>query len=383
MRQQRSSFAPLSLIASCVGLLLCGSTQAQSVNLYGKVNLGVRQVTNANPSGAHVSQLSGTQDGGAFLGIKVSEDLGGGNGVEVILESNINPDTGTQQSADFFWNRNSQIALKGSWGRLSMGRHIPMAGAVGPLLFADPMRGTSLNNEMVWLGSYTGLRYNNMLQYQGTFDGVYVGALYTPGEQTNGDAYGRSMGASLGYQKPGMTVRGAYQTTEDGTGKKAKIFSVGGNVGVGAGFTLHGAYIDGKYDAGFVASRTFGGALHGSAIGMLMPLAAEMDLKAYIAGVSWTAGPWTARLGLHEAKTKGATWVSAVAGKGDGNQRLVYLFGQYALSPRTSLQAGVDINKWSGKYGKFWGSDLSAGTGATLNGHDGRTTTQLGVSHSF
>lgn len=370
-----------SSIAAAVVLLPLLASAQSSMTISGSAALGLRHVSNASVDGSGKTELAGTQDGLGNLAFSAREDLGGGLRAVVILDSAVALNTGVAGTAAGHFNRQSTVALQGNWGSVTAGRQVAMSGAAGPLALADPLTGNSAYLETTWLGMYSGLRYNNAIQYAGAFDKLFVGGLLTMGERTGSSRFGRTAALSAGYQVPGTILRAAIQQSTDGTGKDASIFSAGGFMTVTPSITLHGAYLRGKYDAGFVSSPTNG--LAYTSLGLGIPLADDMRTNAYIAGVTWRlGGPWSVKAAYHVANNKGATFLGPL-GAGDGKQEAGYLFVNYALSKRTSLQGGVDHNRWSGKWGKFFGSSLEQGRPKPLDGSNTRTTYSIGVKHVF
>lgn len=58
------------------------------------------------------------------LGFRGSEDLGGGLKAIFQLETQINPDDGTQYNAAAFWSGRSTVGLEGALGRITLGREV-------------------------------------------------------------------------------------------------------------------------------------------------------------------------------------------------------------------------------------------------------------------
>lgn len=370
-----------SSIAAAAVLVPVLAAAQSSVTITGSAALGLRHVSNASADGSGKTELAGTQDGLGNLAFTAREDLGGGLRAVVVLDSTVALDTGAAGGAAGYFNRQSTVALQGGWGSVTAGRQVAMSGAAGPLALGDPLTGNSAYLETTWLGLYSGLRYNNAIQYAGLFDKVFVGGLVTMGESAGSSRHGRTAAISAGYQVPGTILRAAVQQSTDGTGKSADIFSAGGFMTVSPAITLHGAYLRGKYDAGFVAAPTNG--LAYTSLGFGLPLAGNMRTNAYIAGVTWrVGGPWSVKAAYHMANSKGATYLGPL-GAGDGKQEVGYLFVNYALSKRTSLQGGVDHNRWSGNWGRFFGSRLEQQTGLALDGSNTRTTYSVGMKHVF
>ncbi len=365
------------------------SAQAQTpppgVTVSGRLILGPRHVSNSNPQGNGNTQLGGTQDGSSFVAVRGSEDIGGGLRANFALDSVLTANNGVAGNFTGFWNREATVGLSGAWGNVRAGRMVGLATTGGVLALADPLNGNATTLETTWIGQYTGLRFNNSIQYGGVFNNVFVGALYALGGQPTSSSHGRTMALAAGYQTGPMLLRASVQQSSDGSGDKGNLFAIGGFYTLMPELTLHGAYFNGKYDAGFAAApnNAPNGPLFGTGLGLGLPLTADMKSDGVIAGVTWRASPaWTIKLATHAVKSKGNTFLGPL-GPTDGKQVMVYAFGDYALSKRTSLQFGVDHNKWTGAWSRIWGSALEAGTGTALNGYATRTVISTGVKHVF
>jgi len=117
---------------------LAGSAYAQNVTLYGNFDMSVQQSKTTTSAG--VSQTTTTQLGGTgtqlstpLLGVRGSEDLGGGLKANFQAEGNINPSTGgmgslatnsnsTSSVPNVLFNRQLNVSLEGGFGKITFGR---------------------------------------------------------------------------------------------------------------------------------------------------------------------------------------------------------------------------------------------------------------------
>ena len=104
----------LSLIAAAGLTLLAGQSQAQGVNVYGRMVMSANQVETGT-----TNKVNELRDNASRLGFRGTEDLGGGMAALYGLEMGISADTGTTTSPVF---RNSYVGLRGNWGTMAMGR---------------------------------------------------------------------------------------------------------------------------------------------------------------------------------------------------------------------------------------------------------------------
>ena len=102
------------LIIATAAALLAGSALAQSsTEIYGRLNLSVERQTVAGDSRTAV------EDNSSRIGLRGTEDLGGGLKVGFVLEHGFNADTGA--AAGDFWGRESTLSLSGNFGTFRFG----------------------------------------------------------------------------------------------------------------------------------------------------------------------------------------------------------------------------------------------------------------------
>lgn len=114
-----------TLIALAVLASVAGVAQAQSsVTVYGKLDQGVRDLSNKNSSTDATnanSPVQLTHRATSRIGFKGAEDLGGGLSAIFQFENRFNADDGTQNGAALF-HAQSNVGLKGNFGTVRMGR---------------------------------------------------------------------------------------------------------------------------------------------------------------------------------------------------------------------------------------------------------------------
>jgi predicted porin len=104
----------LSLIAAASLTLLAAQSQAQGVNVYGRMVMSANQVETGT-----TNKVNELRDNASRLGFRGTEDLGGGMSAMYGLEMGISADSGVFTSPVF---RNSYVGLRGGWGTMAMGR---------------------------------------------------------------------------------------------------------------------------------------------------------------------------------------------------------------------------------------------------------------------
>lgn len=166
------------------------AAQQSSVTLYGIIDLGleydhVRQnaISGVVPQEATNQSFFGMSNGvqsGSRWGLRGLEDLGGGLGVNFVLEAGFNPAQGTSAQGGRLFGRQSTVGMTlREAGRLDLGRQINLASNY--FLSIDPFQeGFGQANIGSSFGSTNTARYANMLLLQATpAAGLTLGAGYS------------------------------------------------------------------------------------------------------------------------------------------------------------------------------------------------------------
>ena len=186
-----------------VALLGAGVAGAQTAVLYGLLDASA---SNVKPVGidAHTQQLDNGNLQRSFIGIRGSEDLGGGLRAVFRVESYLRVDTGEsgRSAGDAFWAREASVGLSGSFGTTVLGRtptplwlattsFNPFGESVG---FSPAVRqyfgGTMLGDS----------RWNNSISYTNNArDPLRVVFSANNDETTPGGSNGHNLGLSVAY----------------------------------------------------------------------------------------------------------------------------------------------------------------------------------------
>ena len=213
-----------------------GAASAQStVQLFGTVDLAARYVKNGD---VKRSDLASNGNSTSRLGVRGTEDLGGGLKAGFWLEAAVNPDSGTADSSRF-WGRRSTVSLMGDFGEVRLGRDkmptqlafeaYDVFGATG---IADI--NTTYKLPLTASGATTTIavpslsRADNAVQYflPGNLNGVYGSLAVAAGEGVSGGKY---MGGRLGWASGPVDVSVAYGQHEITDSDDFKRFVVGGS----------------------------------------------------------------------------------------------------------------------------------------------------------
>ena len=216
-----------SLLALAVLGAFAGVASAQSsVTLFGVVDLNARYVKN---DGAP-RRVSLSQDGlnSSRLGVRGTEDLGGGLKAGFWLEGGVNADTGTADASKF-WGRRSTISLMGGFGEVRLGRDYTPTFLNVYDVFGTVGVGSALVTQ---LPSTTLVRADNAISYflPAGIGGLFGQVMVAAGE---GNPSGKYVGGRIGFGAGPFEVAGAYGQEDSASGTKVKKASVGGSYDFG------------------------------------------------------------------------------------------------------------------------------------------------------
>ena len=178
-----------TLAAVAVLGAFAGSAVAADVTLYGLVDYGVRyQNLDADTAGVDkinkVDMKSGANSGPRF-GLKGTEDLGNGVKVGFVLENGFDADTGALGNSKRLFDREAQLFVDGSFGRVSFGRVGQLASANGSygLLGVTGPFSTGYGDAtsgLKFVGANGFTRFDNTITYMTpSFAGLTVYAQYS------------------------------------------------------------------------------------------------------------------------------------------------------------------------------------------------------------
>jgi predicted porin len=212
---------------------------ANPVTLYGRIYVMFESVE-AKGGAAPIARRNRVSDQSSLLGVRGTEDLGGGLKAFFQLETAFKPD----QNDTTFAARNSGVGLQGGWGSLLLGRwdtpYKTVTTAVDP--FGDLTIGgiTGINND----GNNHDRRAQNVVQYWSpSFAGFALRASYSANEGKTSTLNPSESAASLTWGNGPVYLFYAYEQLKDvsATLTKDEANSVGGSFTFGA-FKVGGLY---------------------------------------------------------------------------------------------------------------------------------------------
>ncbi len=341
----------LSALASAANM-----AAAQSVTLYGRVDLGIQYSNKTGASDNHAAELYNGGVRPSIWGLKGVEPLGGDLSAFFNLEAHLFADTGASAREGQSFRRQANVGLRGPWGTVTLGRQYSPAllAHIGtePRAFREQFSGLypyALNQNGNNPTNDVGVFVGNAISYANALGPVNLNVAYSFGEQTIGLRAGQAIAIGATYGGP-VTLSLSYQkinditSTSDGTR----------HIGLGAAFPL----------GAFTIKALYMGAqqqVAGLKISKVDTLSAGVDL-------AW-GGAHTATLAVYRNKDK--------ENPSDKTTTLV-LSDDYALSKRSTLYAQLAY------------ADADAGATARttiISGGsfpDARTVAfGVGISHNF
>ena len=238
-------------ISAALALLAAPLVHAQGVTVFGIADAAVRRVDNQG-RGSITSMVSGSNST-SRLGVRGTEDLGGGLFAGFHLEHGILLDVGNPTSATQFWDRQSTVSLGSkAWGEIRAGRDfVPTyrnwsrydpfsyVGAAGANNFVNATP-TGPIRSAFGSGGNTTVRSSNAVQWLlpqgwGGVNGEAMWAKREGGAAANGQHDLR--GLRLGWGNKTLEVSGAVAYTSNdltrAIGSDFKDMALGGRVDLG------------------------------------------------------------------------------------------------------------------------------------------------------
>lgn len=291
-----------SLLALAVLGAFAGAASAQSsVTLYGRADLSVAK--NAGSADKVVQNGSGSR-----LGVRGSEDLGGGLAAVFQIEHRFNADTGNT-TATRFWNGRSIVGLKGGFGQVVLGREYTTAFLTSQLA-NDPWGwdtvATSTGTSGITGGGIAKVRNDKSITYNLTAGPVSFGAQVAESQPAAG-IQNKPTNLGVGLSFGAFSANVGYELTGEEAAEDAKVLTIGGKgkfgmVGVGLSYT------DGTKANGH-------------------------DVKAYMGTVTADVGAGQIRFAVGERETNNVKDISLIA-----------LGYHHNVSKRTTLYVDVANN---------------------------------------
>ena len=357
-----------SLIAVAALSALAGSAMAADVQIYGRIDTGLRLTGVNYDSVANLDdetnfEMASGNYTGSRVGIKGAEDLGNGLKVGFVLENGFDSDTGAQKY-DGLFGREAIVYLEGDFGKIAAGKMGILNGTAGSFAIGGGFNpfgtgwGEVGSQSQIWGAGFES-RYNNMISYvTPDFAGVKVYAQYSfGGNFKDGKVVGeegktttnRYYGLGVTYTNGGLNLVGIVDSVNEAQGavpyEKEDTFrvTIGGSYdfGVVKPYLAAAYFKDGQINNPFKAHVDVAGAAYASGL-------TDKDWEGYGVTLGATApvlgGKAHAMVGYLDAEGEDT------AGNGywpkDDFKRWLVGFGyEYSLSKRTTVYADAGYFK--------------------------------------
>jgi predicted porin len=242
--------------SACIGSLAllspCAFAQ-DGVTLYGLIDQFAQYVNTGN---GYTAALGSSGQWASRIGLKGSEDIGGGNQIRFVLENGFNPTDGTLAQDGTMFNRQAWVGVSGAWGQVRAGRqNSPLfIDQSGQDAFAGVTQASGMDNLTVFA-----FRTSNTISYMtpeiGGFQaGVFVGFGDAGGLRSAGSSYQFDVTyehGPLAAFVAGQWLKNATNTTTDRAILAGASYTIGNA-------TVYGGYSNSKWDDIGIDTRVYG-----------------------------------------------------------------------------------------------------------------------------
>jgi len=223
-------------VAGVFALPLAAQAQSTNVTLYGIADLGLR--IDRTQNAGTLFRLEDGMESGNRIGVKGTEDLGGGLKAGFLFEEGIATDTGGNTQGGLAWGRQSWLSLAGGFGEVKLGRmygtEFNQLATMDPFVYGIP--GNVTNYYVAGNGL---IRKNNTIQYQTPDMGGFLAQVQYTGNAAANEAtanpkdVGRNFGTRLSYSAGPIAAGFTFDTLDVGAANRRHYTLTGSyNMGV-------------------------------------------------------------------------------------------------------------------------------------------------------
>ena len=238
----------LKFFVALLAGVAAGGAPAQLVapTLYGLLDVAAGRFQNPGAGRAWRAESGGLST--SFIGLRGSDDLGGGLRARFTLESYVGLDTGSagRSPTDPFWGRAANVGLQGAFGSSVLGRSPTPLWQSTRLFnpFGDSVR-FSPSIRQYFGGIAPAIvgdsRWNNSVAFSTPEpedgNGLSYNVQFNAGEGQPG-ATGRNVGANVLYTSGPLSATGAFQRVHNGVAGPPAGFDVQSTYQLGASYQL-------------------------------------------------------------------------------------------------------------------------------------------------
>jgi len=197
----------IALVAALAAVTAAPAFAQSSVTLWGRLNTSLESEKIGN-----ADRISKMENNGSRLGLRGTEDLGGGLKAAFNLEHGLNSDTGATQtfgsSATTFWSRQANVELSGGFGTIRLGSWFPDSYFSTVDRTSNHNHDTGTSSDALFSSFGFNYRTNKIGYFSPVMEGFSFIASAHAGEGTAGDA--RAFDLSGNYEANGLHVGLTY-----------------------------------------------------------------------------------------------------------------------------------------------------------------------------
>jgi predicted porin len=329
-------------------LLMCLAPVAKaqsSITLYGIVDEFVQVV---NTGSGYTGAVGSSGQWASRIGLRGSEDIGGGNHIIFDLQNGFNPNDGSFASPGSLFNRQAWVGISAKWGEVRAGRqNSPLFNDQGGLdAFGASTQASGFSNLMTFT-----VRTSNTVSYTspelgGVQFSMYAGFGDAGGLRSAGSSYQADVTYTHGPVAAvlaAQAVKSADGTTTDRAAEAGLSYQIGKT-------TLYLGWSGSKWDD------------------------IKLDANVYGASALYQFTP-------SSALALGYTYLHDETGQGDNASQVGALY-TYSLSRRTNLYSALSFLQNRGQASYRLAGSANAGLPLAYPGADARGF-QLGMVHRF
>jgi predicted porin len=365
------------LIAAAALATLSTAAFAQSVTVYGTVDLGLQSINKTDSSGLRRTAVESGGLSPSIFGFRGTEDLGGGLKANFNLEGHLAADSGAAQQWGGLFARQANVSLSSSAGSITLGKQY--TSAVLAYAATDPRGLKETNSGLIaWATSQHPLTTSHTVTAPGntnipidvfvsnavgastTVGKVNLSAQYAFGEQAGDQSRNSAISLGAVYADGPLTLSTGYQNQKGNAANTALSQNKKAFIGVGYKFgaaTVKANYLDTKSNHATTGAE-------------------EYNHKVAGFGIDYaTSAKNTVTVAYYDTKNK-------ATGAVDDDAKTTVLSDEYSLSKRTTLYATLATSKHGRNY---TGGSAFANATANFIASSNVTQTQylLGVRHTF
>jgi len=222
----------VTLAAALATVMVAPAFAQSSVTLWGRINTTVESQKVANQDRKVMMENNSSR-----LGLRGTEDLGGGLKAAFNLEHGLNSDTGAASGGTTFWSRQANVELTGSFGTVRLGSWFPDSYFSTVDRVSNHNHDTGTSADALFSDFGFAYRTNKVGYFSPTVGGFGFIASVRAGEGAPGQP--RAWDLSGNYEAGGLHIGATYAQAD--TAAKRKAFTLEADYGFGP-FLVAGYY---------------------------------------------------------------------------------------------------------------------------------------------